>query len=100
MTVISLALAALATARLTRMVTTDRIFLAPRVRLLRALVRRHGEDGLMPYLVTCDWCVSIYTGTSVAAAWVAWGDTRAFLAVAAALAFSYVAGYLAERTVA
>lgn len=95
---VSLLLAALATARLTRMVTTDRIFLAPRAWLLRRLVDRYGEDGLLPYLLVCDWCVSVYVGAGAAGAWWAWGETRVFLAVCAALAFSYVAGWLAGRS--
>lgn len=91
---ISLALTALAVARVTRFVTTDRIFLAPR----RWLITRLDREGLMAYLIVCDWCVSVYAGAAGAAAWWVWGDTRAFLAVTGALAFSYVAGFLAEKT--
>lgn len=94
---VTLLFAMLATARLTRLVTTDRIFLAPRRALLRRLLRRHGEDHLLPYMVTCDWCVSIYTGAAVAAGWGLVGSTLWFQAPAAALAFSYAAGFLATR---
>lgn len=91
---VALALTALAVARVTRMVTTDRIFLAPRAWVLNRLDR----ESLLAYLIVCDWCVSVYAGAAGAAAWWVWGDTRAYLAVVAALAFSYVAGWLAERT--
>ena len=89
-----LALAALATARLTRMVTSDRLFLAPRAWLLRWLK----EDGLTSYLVVCDWCVSVYVGAGVAAALSWMGYLPWAQAPIAALAFSYAAGFLAERT--
>lgn len=93
----TLILAALATARLTRMVTSDRITLAPRRWLLRRLVSRYGEDHLLPYLIVCDWCVSIYVGAGVTAAWVTVGETLWFQAPAAALALSYAAGFLASK---
>lgn len=90
MDAITLITAALATARLTRLVTTDRITHAPR----RWVLSRLDDDGLLAYLVVCDWCVSVYVGAGVAAvlwaapAWVVWPLY--------ALAFSYVAGWLAR----
>lgn len=93
----TLILAALATARLTRVITQDRITLAPRKWALRRLVNRYGEDHLLPYLIVCDWCVSIYVGAGVTAAWVTVGETLWFQAPAAALALSYAAGFLASK---
>lgn len=90
----ALVLAALAVARLTRMVTTDRLFLGPRMWLIKRLDR----ESLLAYLIVCDWCVSVYAGLAMGGAWYLWGDTRAFLGITGALAFSYVAGWLAERT--
>lgn len=90
MDAIILATAALATARITRLVTTDRITEAPRNRLLRRL----DPEGLAAYLIVCDWCASVYVGAGVAAllwfgpAWTVWP--------LCALASSYVAGYLAR----
>lgn len=95
--VTTLILAALATARLTRMVTTDRITQGPRGWLLRLLIRKRGEDALSVYLIICDWCVSIYVAAGVTAAWILAGDTLWFQAPAAALALSYVAGFLASK---
>lgn len=93
MDLVTLALAALATARITRFITTDRITEAPR----NALIRRLDPNGLLAYLVVCDWCASVYAGAAVAGAWWLWGTTMAFTAATAALAFSYIAGYLASR---
>jgi hypothetical protein len=90
---ITLLVAALATARLTRLITSDRILQAPRNRLLRRL----DSDSLAAYLLVCNWCVSVYAGAAVAVvgAWTGvwpWPWTPAL-----ALAFSYVAGHLASK---
>lgn len=84
---------ALATARVTRLITRDRILAAPRRAALRALP----DDHLIAYLIVCDWCVSVYTGTLAAAggAWAGWWPWTA--APAVALAFSYVTGFLTSR---
>lgn len=84
---------ALATARVTRLITEDRILDAPRNAVLRALPDGH----LLAYLLTCPWCVSIYTGTLAAAggAWAGWW-LWAWVPMLA-LAFSYVTGWLASR---
>lgn len=93
MVTVTFLLAALAAARITRLITTDRITQAPRSWILRRL----NPEGLTAYLLVCDWCSSVYVGAGVAGAWYFWGDTAAFTAVTAALAFSYVAGYLASK---
>lgn len=93
MDAITLAVAALATARITRLVTTDRITQAPRAWILSKL----NSDGLPAYLIVCDWCASVYAGAGVAAllwtgpAWTVWPMY--------ALAFSYVAGWLSRGEV-
>lgn len=96
-TVTTLLLAMLATARLTRLVTTDRITQGPRGWLLRRIIKSRGEESLLAYLIVCDWCVSVYTGGAVAAAWVLAGETLWFQAPVAALALSYAAGFLASK---
>lgn len=93
MNLITLLVAALVTARLTRLVTTDRITQAPR----NALLRRLSADGLAAYLLVCDWCVSVYTGGAVAAAGALAGLWSWWWALPLALAFSYVAGFLASE---
>jgi hypothetical protein len=93
MDIIAIALCALATARVTRLITQDRITEAPRNWVLRRLP----ETSLFAYLIVCDWCVSVYAGAGVAAigAGVHWWSWT--MAVPAALAFSYIAGYLASK---
>lgn len=85
--------AALATARITRLVTHDRITEAPR----RAVLRRLRDGSLLAYLVVCDWCASVYVGAAVAAAGAAYGAWTWVWAPALALAFSYTAGWLAAH---
>lgn len=104
---------ALAVARLTRLVTRDKITEDARgAAVLVAYQRRDGyrrshddltlrewatvplQDAQAPrlaQLVTCSWCVSIYVALGVAIARRRW--PRAWAPVADALAFSAVAGY-------
>lgn len=98
MDTISLILAALAVARITRIITEDRIMDGPRNWVIRTAMRASDKFGAeIAYLTTCPWCASMYAGAGAGAAWWAWGDERWFMAVCAALAFSYVTGWLAGR---
>lgn len=97
MTAVMLVLTVLATARLTRLVTSDKLTGRPREAVLRWLVGRDPES-LLAYLLVCDWCASMYTGAVVAGAWWAWGETIWFTAVTLALTASYVTGFLASKT--
>lgn len=90
---ITLLLAALVTARLTRLITTDRITEAPR----NALLRRLPADSLAAYLIVCDWCASFYVGLGVAGAGALAGWWTWAWIVPLGLAFSYVAGWLASK---
>lgn len=90
---ITLLVTALAVARVTRLLVSDRITEAPR----SALLRRLDADGLAAYFVVCPWCVSVYVG-GAAAAGGAWAGVWSWpWAPALALAFSYTAGWLASR---
>ena len=82
-----LALAALATYRLTRLVTADKI-----TEPLRIWVLDRSEWA--GYLVTCDWCLSIWISPPVALCAVLWGDNRLVLVVLVWLAVSAVTGVL------
>lgn len=93
MDAITLLIAALATARITRLVTRDRITHAGRRRLLNRL----DQDGLLAYLIVCDWCVSVYTGAGVASAGALAGLWSWAWVVPLTLAFSYTAGWLASK---
>lgn len=85
-------LAFLATSRLTRLVTADYVTRRPR----EALIRWRGEDSPLAYLITCDWCASIYTGALVATGVILWPDNRLVVGVLLVLAASLVAGLLAQ----
>jgi hypothetical protein len=53
----------LAVARVSRLITTDDIFLFIRA----ATIRKFGEDAKMTTLVHCPWCISIWFGIPMAA---------------------------------
>lgn len=88
---ITLLVAALATARLTRLVTRDRITHALRRRILKRL----DPEGLPAYLLVCDWCTSVYMGALVTAAGL-WGPAW-FYWIGVALALSHITGWLASK---
>jgi len=90
---LTLITAALATARITRLITTDTITEPIRV----SAVRRLGVDSKIAYVIVCDWCSSMYVGAGVAASWWVWGDTKIWLASALALSASYAAGFLNSK---
>lgn len=90
MDTVTLIIAALATYRITRLITTDRLTEAPR----HWIIRRLPAESLVSYLLVCNWCSSVYAGAAVAGAWWAWGDTVAYTAVTVALALSAAAGFL------
>jgi hypothetical protein len=92
MDTITLVIAALVTARVTRLITTDRITQAPRTWLLSRL----NSEGLAAYLVVCDWCTSVYVGLGVGVVGLAVGLWSWPWIVPLGLAFSYVAGMLAR----
>lgn len=88
---ITLLVAALATARLTRLVTRDQITHKAR----RWALARLDHDGMIAYLIVCDWCVSMYAALAVMA-WTAWGPSWSLWPLAI-LASSYVTGWLASK---
>lgn len=114
---IILVIYALATHRITRAVTTDQISEPIRdkihkrghrkmVRLrqdgsatdeIRWVEREDRRISVWAYkLVSCPWCFSVYAGSGVVVMERVCGSS--FVYVAAVLAFSSVAGFVAERT--
>lgn len=79
--------------RLTRLVTADKI--AEPIR--EPLIERWGEDSKRAYLLTCDYCASIYVAPVVATVAVLWGDNRVVLIGLIALTASFVAGFVAAH---
>lgn len=61
MLVLSLIVATLAVARITRLFTEDELLVGYR----RWVIRRWGEDGKMAYLVHCPWCTSIWVSAPI-----------------------------------
>lgn len=110
---------ALAVARVTRLINEDVLLDGPRDRLVAwAWARRYGGqlteevnprpfwmlvrsngavEPKLAYLVTCPWCASIYVGAVAAPLWYWLGTSPWVLVPAAALAFSYVTGFLAQH---
>ena len=83
---LTLVLVVLATYRLTRLITADRI-----TEPLREWV--NGRSEWAGYLVTCDWCLSIWIGPLVVIPAVLWPSTMVTVVVAA-LSASAVTGLL------
>jgi hypothetical protein len=77
----------LAVYRLTRLVTADRI-----MDWFRAWVE--ARSGWAAYLVTCDWCLSIWVAPPVVWVGMVWGELLAVRVVFGALAASALTGLL------
>ena len=89
---------ALAVARLTKLINSDRVLRAPR----KALIKRLPDESIWAYFLVCPWCVSIWVSLPAAPLtwWFGGLETRAvsaWLAVPAlVLAYSAFTGYLAQ----
>jgi hypothetical protein len=90
---ISFLIDGLAVFRVTKLVNDDEIFADVRDKLLD---RFPPESTKLGYLITCPWCVSIYTGFAAALAREL--APRTWNVVASALAFSAATGLVAENT--
>jgi hypothetical protein len=89
---------ALAVARLTKLINSDRITKAPR----DALIKRLPEGSIWAYFLVCPWCVSVWVSAPMAPLtwWFGGLEVRgvsAWLAVPALLlAYSGFTGYLSQ----
>lgn len=83
---------ALAVARVTRLVTTDYIT-AP---IRQWAVLKLGTSSKGAYLITCQWCTSLWVAAAAAPAAWWWGHSPWYLIPAAALAYSHITGFLAQ----
>lgn len=92
---LAFAVAALATARITRLITAD--YLTEPAR--RWAVLRLGIESRLSYLITCQWCTSVWVAAAVAPA-VYWWWHHAWVQVPAMmLAFSQIAGWFSRGEV-
>jgi hypothetical protein len=82
-----------ATMRLSRLVTADKLTEPIRERL----IRRWGEEAKRSYLITCDYCTSMYVAPIVATVAVLWPTNRVVLIALIALTASFVAGIVAAH---
>lgn len=62
----------------------------------RTLCDRDTPDPYLAYLLTCQWCVSVWAAAVAAPLWYWAGDNPWLLVPAAALAFSYITGKLSQ----
>lgn len=84
---------ALAAARVTRLLVSDKIAERPRNAMQAWLLGR--DRKMLWYLSTCPWCVSVWVGLVAALVWYLWGAQPWAFIPAAGLAISYIAGWLA-----
>lgn len=94
MVFVTLVLAILAVARLTRLIKDDQVTLFFR----RWVVNRWGEDSNPAYLVHCAWCLSMWLGFLVMVPWAVLSlpAQQWWVAVLGALAASYITGLLSQ----
>lgn len=90
--IISLVVATLAVARLTRLLTDDQITIGYR----RWVVKRWGENSLPAYLVHCPWCTSVWVAAFTMPPAVFWPNVWVIAALSIP-AGSMVAGLLVDR---
>jgi hypothetical protein len=83
---------ALGVFRLTRIITTDAVLNSLRERIWKKYPPERGGIG---YLITCDWCSSIWTSSLVVVMYTIF--TAPVFAVMCVLALSAVAGALTAR---
>lgn len=63
---------------------------------LGAIYARDMDDPYLAYLLTCQWCVSVWLAFAAAPLWFWQGDSPWLLVPAAALAFSFITGKLSQ----
>ena len=83
-------LALVASWRLARLLAIDEIFRPAREKI----VGRFGEDGQIAYLITCPWCISVWSSIPVAGLVVWFPDNRAVWAALLVLSGSGIAGIM------
>lgn len=88
-----LAVSALATYRLTRLITTDEIFSPVRDKIW---AKHPPESSRLGYLITCNWCSSVYAASALQISRMIAPKTTT--AIETILAFSAVAGLIAAHT--
>lgn len=86
-------IAVLACARITRLITRDRLTRAPRM----WLVNRWGIESLRAYLVQCDWCTGLWVSAAIIPPAYWWGDRPWLHLPLYVLAGAHIVGMIADR---
>lgn len=86
-------IAVAACARITRLITRDRITQRPRM----WLVNRWGIESLPAYLIQCDWCTGLWTAAVVMPAAWWWGHSPWLQLPLLVLAAAHAVGWAASR---
>lgn len=92
MNLIDLIILALATTRLTLLITTDTLTEPVRQKIWERFPPEKSRYG---YLITCNWCSSFYAATLVAGMYRITEKPTVF--VSTILALSFIAGFVANR---
>jgi hypothetical protein len=92
MLIVSVLVATLAVARVTRFIVDDQLSIGFR----RAVMNRWGEDSWQSYLVTCPWCVSVWIALPIMPVAVLWPNRWVIAALSIAAA-SMVTGLLLDK---
>lgn len=88
-----LLVAALAAARITRLITRDTLTQPARIRAINWL----GAESMTAYLITCDWCAGMWVSAMVgSAAWM-WRDSPWLQVPLMVLAIGELVGLIASR---
>ena len=90
--VLNFIILALGTFRLTRIITTDVVLNAVRDKIWK---KYPPENGGLGYLITCDWCTSIWTATPIVIGYTIVPDIT--IAVTCVLALSAITGLVTAR---
>ena len=91
MLILSLVVATLAVARITRLLTEDQLARSYR----RWVIGRYGEESMLSYMAHCNWCTSFWVALPIMPAAVAW-PTWYTVAALAPFAASMLTGMLLE----
>jgi hypothetical protein len=92
MLIVSMIVAALAVARVTRLIVDDQLT----IRFRRWVMNKWGADSWQSYLVTCPWCVSVWIALPVMPPAVLWPNQWVIAALSIAAA-SMVTGLLLDK---
>lgn len=90
-TILSFAIAVLAAARITRLVTTDSITMIGRAHVLA----KWGKDSWQFKLITCPWCIGFWISSAIIVSVGLW-PTKVLLIVLGCFAASHIVGLLAR----